>query len=95
MYNQLVIDDFEQLEFESEIRNFEFSQIDNENEEDINNIGKMSFSDLAVTGTDWTVETLVGQIKKGNIQLNPSFQRRDAWTGRVKSKFIESIFRCI
>lgn len=92
MYNQLVIDDYEQLEFESEIRDFEFSQIDNENEEDINNISKMSFSDLAVTGTDWTVETLVGQIKKGNIQLNPSFQRRDAWSGQVKSRFIESIF---
>ena len=47
---------------------------------------------MAVTGTDWTVETIINQIRKGNIQLDPSFQRRDAWNNKVKSKFIESLF---
>ena len=71
---------------------FEGSQVENESEEDIRNIGMLSFSDLAVTGTDWTVETIVNQIRKKNIQLDPSFQRRDAWSQKVKSRFIESLF---
>lgn len=41
--------------------------------------------------TDWTVETLFRQIDKGNINLDPQFQRREAWDVDRKSKFIESI----
>ena len=41
--------------------------------------------------TDWTVETLFRQIEKGNINLDPQFQRREAWGVARKSKFIESI----
>ncbi len=48
--------------------------------------------DAVVTATDWTVETLLSQLKKRNIKLDPSFQRRDAWTPRRKSEFIESLF---
>jgi len=48
--------------------------------------------DAVVTATDWTVETLISQLKKRNIKLDPSFQRRDAWTLRRKSEFIESLF---
>ncbi|MCA9607411.1 MAG: DUF262 domain-containing protein [Myxococcales bacterium] len=44
-----------------------------------------------VQGTDWTVETLVNQLRRGNIQLNPRFQRRDAWNRARKSRLIESI----
>lgn len=44
-----------------------------------------------VTGTDWTAETVVSQLERGNIQLNPRFQRRDAWTRDRKSRFIESL----
>lgn len=44
-----------------------------------------------VTGTDWTTETIVSQLKRGNIQLNPGFQRRDAWGTDRKSRFIESL----
>lgn len=46
----------------------------------------------AVTqGTDWTTETIVAQLRRGNIQLNPRFQRRDAWKQDRKSRFIESL----
>jgi hypothetical protein len=45
-----------------------------------------------VTATDWTVETLLLQLNKKNISLDPSFQRRDAWTAKRKSEFIESLF---
>src|SRR5215471_18856946 len=44
-----------------------------------------------VTGTDWTTETVVSQLKRGNIQLDPRFQRRDAWKRDRKSRFIESL----
>ncbi|MFI9003633.1 DUF262 domain-containing protein [Streptomyces sp. NPDC053541] len=44
-----------------------------------------------VTDTDWTTETILSQLRRGNIQLNPKFQRRDAWDRGRKSKFIESL----
>ncbi|MFE6803951.1 DUF262 domain-containing protein [Streptomyces sp. NPDC057681] len=44
-----------------------------------------------VTDTDWTTETILSQLRRGNIQLNPRFQRRDAWNKPRKSRFIESL----
>ncbi|WP_417494645.1 DUF262 domain-containing protein [Maricaulis sp.] len=48
------------------------------------------FSQAVLYSTDWTVETIVSQLTRGNIDLNPRFQRRDAWSPRNKSRFIES-----
>ena len=48
-------------------------------------------SEIVISGTDWTTETILGQIVSENIQLNPRFQRRDAWNKKRKSRFIESI----
>ncbi|MGW9419385.1 DUF262 domain-containing protein [Cellulosimicrobium funkei] len=45
----------------------------------------------AISSKDWTVETLVSQMRKGRIDLDPSFQRRNAWLGNRKSKLLESI----
>ena len=45
----------------------------------------------ALSSSDWTVETILSQMRRGNIQLNPRYQRRDAWTDKRKSKFIESL----
>ena len=45
----------------------------------------------SVSSKDWTVETLVSQMRKGRIDLSPAFQRRNAWLGSRKSKLIESI----
>lgn len=79
---------FEQDEFFSE-------------EEILDPSNKESFEDLSIQledlqqavtwGTDWTCETIVNQIKKGSIDLNPKFQRREAWSDKRKSIFIESI----
>lgn len=44
-----------------------------------------------VTDTDWTTETILSQMRRGNIQLNPRFQRRDAWDRARKSRLIESL----
>jgi hypothetical protein len=49
------------------------------------------FREAVLYGTDWTVRTLLQQIEQGNIDLSPNFQRRDAWSRRNKSRFIESV----
>jgi hypothetical protein len=46
---------------------------------------------LVVFSRDWTIETIVSQIEKGNIDLNPKFQRRNAWNDARRSKLIESL----
>ena len=49
-------------------------------------------TEAVVTSTDWTTETILSQLKRGNIELSPNFQRREAWNDEKKSKFIESLF---
>ena len=44
-----------------------------------------------IWGTDWTTETINVQMIKGNIDLNPKFQRHDAWNNQEKSCLIESL----
>ncbi|MDP1565675.1 MAG: DUF262 domain-containing protein, partial [Polaromonas sp.] len=53
--------------------------------------GVKRFGEAVLYGTDWTVGTIIQQIQEGNIDLSPSFQRRDAWDHAKKSKFIESV----
>lgn len=62
-----------------------------ENEDDLKGLSKDSFSQAVLWATDWTTETIISQLNKGNIELNPTFQRRDAWGNDRKSRFIESI----
>lgn len=66
-----------------------------ENEEELNeeelNIDLSKFNQAVIWGTDWTTETMARQLEKGNIDLNPSFQRRDAWSEQEKSRLIESL----
>lgn len=45
----------------------------------------------ALWSTDWTAETVLSQLQRGNIDLDPSFQRRSAWSDQKKSLFIESL----
>lgn len=51
-----------------------------------------SFKDAVVYTMDWTVETVLTQLRQQNIEMNPRFQRRDAWGPARKSLFVESIF---
>src|SRR6187402_3579174 len=59
--------------------------------EDESDLSANKFGDALTWGTDWTVETLVLQLRKNVIELDPSFQRRDAWRTTRKSRFIESL----
>jgi hypothetical protein len=48
--------------------------------------------DSTVTwGTDWTVGTIVDQLRRGRFDLEPAFQRRDVWSATKRSRFIESL----
>lgn len=67
--------------------NFEDDQADDLD----TSLGVDRFRDAVLYGTDWTVRTLLHQIEQGNIDLSPDFQRRDAWSLRNKSRFIESV----
>lgn len=62
-----------------------------ENEDDSLGFEVNLLDGVLVTDTDWTAETILSQLKKGNILLNPKFQRRDAWNNDRKSRFIESL----
>jgi hypothetical protein len=76
-------------EFEEELYN-DPEDIGTEGEDDIDQtVG--NFSQSVIWGTDWTAETINNQLTRGNIDLFPKFQRRDAWSNKAKSKFIESL----
>ncbi|KUN80360.1 hypothetical protein AQJ66_26865 [Streptomyces bungoensis] len=62
-----------------------------ESEDDLENLHSATTFDAFVVSSDWTTETLLGQIDRANIELDPIFQRRDAWDRKKKSRFIESL----
>lgn len=64
---------------------------DDEDEEATEAVTSDDVTRTVVTDTDWTAETILSQLRRGNIQLNPRFQRRDAWNRPRKSRFIESL----
>jgi hypothetical protein len=68
----------------------ETESVGQENEDDVI-VQLADFHQAVIWGTDWTTGTIVNQLNKGNIDLNPKFQRREAWTAPRKSRFIESL----
>ena len=46
---------------------------------------------INISSRDWTVETIVNQVKRGNFDLNPKFQRRNVWNDKRRSLLIESL----
>jgi Protein of unknown function DUF262 len=62
-----------------------------EDDSELAGVETQQFSQAVLHAADWTVETIVSQQNRGNIEMNPRFQRRDAWSLRRKSAFIESL----
>jgi Protein of unknown function DUF262 len=62
-----------------------------ESESDAASLDAGSLRDAYVTGSDWTAATILDQMRRGNIELNPRFQRREVWQPSRKSRFIESL----
>ena len=72
------------------IREVELVDDIEETEETENKLTPEVISQAVVHSTDWTVETIISQLRRKNIDM-PPFQRRDAWTRRRKSRYIESL----
>lgn len=84
----------ELLENKQLMLNFEQTEeidVQNDNNSDCEDLIDIDPSDVIVYSRDWTIETIYNQISLGNIDLNPKFQRRNAWTDEKRSKLIESI----
>jgi hypothetical protein len=45
---------------------------------------------ITVASRDWTVDTIVRQVDQENVDLDPAFQRRNAWRDHRRSRLIES-----
>lgn len=74
-----------------EISPEELEPVGGESEDDLQGLDPESLSDAVVFATDWTAETILRQLERGNIYMNPKYQRRDAWRVETKSRFIESL----
>ena len=61
------------------------------NDEIIEDISTEGESELVVYSRDWTIATILSQIEQKNIDLNPKFQRRNAWNDSRRSMLIESL----
>ncbi len=61
------------------------------NEEIIDDVSVDQEPDLVVYSRDWTIATIINQIEQKNIDLNPAFQRRNAWDDGRRCKLIESL----
>uniref|UniRef100_B8HLQ0 GmrSD restriction endonucleases N-terminal domain-containing protein n=1 Tax=Cyanothece sp. (strain PCC 7425 / ATCC 29141) TaxID=395961 RepID=B8HLQ0_CYAP4 len=80
------LEDKEEVYFFDEEEDNEIENIDDKKRSELQEI-----AEIVVSGTDWTTETILNQLVRGNIKLNPRFQRRDAWNVARKSRFIESL----
>ncbi|MBR8827737.1 MAG: DUF262 domain-containing protein [Gomphosphaeria aponina SAG 52.96 = DSM 107014] len=80
-----------QLRYNNEELEEEFGFEDEQDEPEVVKFNIKQISEIVVYGTDWTTETILNQLTRGNIDLNPRFQRRDAWNIKRKSRFIESL----
>jgi|GEM_PF-156244 len=74
-----------------EINRSDENELFGETEDDLADLSNAATFDALVVSTDWTTETLLNQITRGSIELDPTFQRRDAWDRQKKSRFVESL----
>jgi hypothetical protein len=69
----------------------QLENFDDPNEEDEESIDPSSYRGMVVGASDWTVQTLISQIRARNIDLAPRYQRRSAWNDVKRSRYIESL----
>jgi len=74
-----------------EDKSVELSSVGEETEEELKIDYLKKINEVVTWSADWTIESLINQLDRKNIDLNPRFQRRDAWSPIKKSRLIESI----
>jgi hypothetical protein len=62
-----------------------------EDERDLDTLTAADFEPLRVSSVDWTVGTLLDQIEMNELDIAPSFQRRNAWGDVKRSRLVESL----
>ena len=72
-------------------RDFFEEEVIIDNAEIVSDILPFDPTEIVVYSRDWTIETIFSQIKGKNIDLNPEYQRRNAWSDEKRGKLIESI----
>ncbi|MGF0313600.1 GmrSD restriction endonuclease domain-containing protein [Rhodococcus sp. IEGM1428] len=92
----MTIDD----EHETDSHTIEYRQADSElggddldeesDEESPSSLTADDVDDVLLYTLDWSVQSLLERIG-GTFDINPAFQRRDAWNADRKSKYIESL----
>lgn len=67
-------------------------EVETWNKEDASELVRSSVgtASITVTARDWTIETMIQQIRQGHIDLDPEFQRRNAWKDHRRSRLVES-----
>lgn len=61
------------------------------NQDVLDDVEPVQYNDVVVYSRDWTVDTIHNQIGQSNIDLNPKFQRRNAWNDLRRSQLVESL----
>ena len=74
---------------ESEIANIPESFDESEDDLRVDFLEKIY--ETVLWSTDWTIETINASLVRGAFDLDPSFQRRNAWNRVQKSRLIESL----
>ncbi|SIO54277.1 Protein of unknown function DUF262 [Rhodovulum sp. ES.010] len=74
-----------------DFRDEQFEYEDQSEGTDDYKVSQEDFEDLVIIPSDWTVST-IAQHLKGDINVDPDFQRRGVWNKTAKSRFIESLF---
>jgi Protein of unknown function DUF262. len=85
---EININDNIQLEDDMTVQ---LSSVGEENEEELQTDYLNKLSSVVTWSSDWTIGSLIDQLERKNIDLNPRFQRRDAWNSKKKSRLIESL----
>lgn len=75
------------MENQSNLFNFDDDKDDEVDQKQDPNL----FSSAVLWSTDWTVKTIIQQIEDRNIDLNPNFQRRDAWSSKQKTDILNPL----
>jgi hypothetical protein len=70
---------------------YDFADESESEDEEVGALKPEQIAQAVLHSADWTTQTIISQLTQGNIDLNPRFQRRDAWTPARKSRFIESL----
>ena len=73
------------IDYNKETEDIQFDLAGEETADELD-VNAESVHQAVIWGTDWTTETINMQMVKGNIDLSPDFQRRDAWSNQDKCK---------